>query len=362
MSTAAVNLSGFVPASLCIFVVCLLAAWGAFALWYQAPGGRVSKGGFVVLWAAVSFATLTMLWRDEIALGAFGFAFAFGVLLLWWWRLRPTNDREWADDVAQMTTGTVAASRATLHNVRNFDWRSNTDYTQRWETRSYDLERLTGVDMILSYWSGSAIAHVLMSFGFHDGDQVVFSVEIRRKKGDAFSEIGGFFKEFELSVIASDERDVIRVRTNVRGEDDYLYRLRISPATMRSLFLAYVDQANALVDAPRFYNTLSVNCTTLVYHMMRHIVGYLPLDYRLLLSGYLAEYVYKVGGLDARYTLKELRAFGRITDRARTSGRSETFSADIRQGVPYLDAPKRLAGSRPAPISPDGIPLGPPGA
>jgi hypothetical protein len=339
MSRAAASLGGYLPASLWIFVVSLLAAWGAFALSYQVPGGRVLKSVAVVLWAAASFAMLVMFWRGQIAVGAFGFALAFGGLLLWWRQLRPSNDRIWADDVAEMTTGTVEANRVTLRNVRNFDWRSNTDYTRRWETRGYDLERLNGVDMILSYWAGKVIAHVLMSFGFDDGAQVVFSVEIRRKKSDAFSEIGGFFKEFELSVVAADERDVIRVRTNVRGEDDYLYRIRLPISSMRSLFLAYVEQTNALVNAPRFYNTLSVNCTTLVYHMMRHIVGYLPLDYRLLLSGYLPEYVYKVGGLDVRYTLKELRALGRITERAKKSDRSETFSADIRQGVPRIDPP-----------------------
>jgi hypothetical protein len=131
---------------------------------------------------------------------------------------------------------------------------------------------------------------------------------------------------------------VIRVRTNVRGEDDYLYRIRVSPQTIRSLFLAYVDQANSLVRTPRFYNTITVNCTTLVYHMMRHIVGYLPFDYRLLLSGYLPSYIYKVGGLDSRYTLEQLRAFGRITDRAKQSDRSESFPADIRKGIPPLAA------------------------
>jgi hypothetical protein len=177
----------------------------------------------------------------------------------------------------------------------------------------------------------------LISFGFNDGNHVAFSVEIRRRQGAGFSEIGGFFKEFELSVIAADERDVIRVRTNVRAEDDYLYRIRLPAPAMRSLFLAYVDQANRLVVAPRFYNTMSVNCTTLVYHMMKHIVGYLPWDYRLLLSGYLPTYIYRIGGLDTRYTLKELRAFGRITERARQADRSETFSADIRQGVPPIE-------------------------
>jgi hypothetical protein len=188
--------------------------------------------------------------------------------------------------------------------------------------------------MILSYWTIQAIAHVLISFGYDDGTQVVFSVEIRPEKGESFSSIGGFFKEFELSILAADERDVIRVRTNMRGEDDYLYRIRMPKADMRSLFLAYVAQANELVHTPRFYNTVTVNCTTLIYHMMKRIDGSLPLDYRLLLSGYLPSYVYKVGGLDRRYTLEQLRSFGRITDRARAADRSNTFSADIRRGVP----------------------------
>jgi hypothetical protein len=224
-----------------------------------------------------------------------------------------------------------------LRNVRNFEWRSNTDYTQRWEMRSYDLEQLDSVDMILSYWSHSAIAHVLISFGF-SGNYVVFSVEIRRQKGSGFSEIGGFFKEFELSIIAADERDVIRVRTNIRGEEDYLYRVRLPMSAMRSLFLAYVEQANSLIHAPRFYNTINVNCTTLIYHMMKHIVGHLPWDFRLLLSGFLPAYVYRVGGLDARYSLAELRAFGRITERARRSDDDATFSAAIRQGLPSLQS------------------------
>ena len=138
--------------------------------------------------------------------------------------------------------------------------------------------------------------------------------------------------------LAADERDVIRVRTNVRGEDDYLYRIRMPPSAMRSLFLAYVAQANDLVHSPRFYNTVTVNCTTLIYHMMKRIDSNLPLDYRLLLSGYLPGYVFKAGGLDSRYTLAQLRAFGRITDRARSADRSSTFSADIRRGVPEVQA------------------------
>jgi hypothetical protein len=339
VSTSAGNFLEVVAIRFGAVVVLLLALWGAFALGYQVPGGRALKSLSVALWVVFALAMVVALWQGRIALGLLGFAVAFGGLLLWWHQLAPTNDLPWADDVAQMTTGTVEADRVVLHNVRNFEWRSDTDYTQRWETRTYDLDRLQSLDMVLSYWSGQAIAHVLISFGFNDGNHVVFSVEIRRRKTDSFSELGGFFKEFELSIIAADERDVIRVRTNVRGEDDYLYRIRIPVRDVRALFLAYVDHANALVRRPRFYNTITVNCTTLVYHMMKRIVGRLPWDYRILLSGYLPEYVYKIGGLDTRYSLQQLRTFGRITDRAKKADGSPAFSADIRQGVPSVAAP-----------------------
>jgi uncharacterized protein DUF4105 len=320
-----------------IFCVCLLAAWGAFALWFQVPGGWVLESLAVGLWIAFTLLILVALWRGRLAMGAVSFAVAFAVLLTWWSLIQPSNNRLWSDDVAQRTTGVVDGDHVTLLNVRNFDWRTKTDYTQRWETRTYDLRRLNSLDMILSYWSMPAIAHVLISFGFDDGEHVVFSVEIRREKTESFSEIGGFFKEFELSIIACDERDVIRVRTNVRGEDDYLYRLRMPIDDIRSLFLAYVSQANDVARKPRFYNTITANCTTIIYHMMKRIVGHLPLDYRLLLSGYLPGYAYKVGGLDTRYSLEELRVLGRITERAKESDRRPTFSADIRAGIPPLE-------------------------
>ncbi len=212
---------------LATLIVGMAAIWGALALWYQVPGGHALQTLGVTLWALLSSAMLVALWQGRTALGLLGFAAAFTVLLFWWQLLRPSNDHIWAADVAQMMTGTLDGNRVTLHNVRNFDWRSDSDYTQRWETRHFGLDRLNSVDMIMSYWSGPAIAHMLVSFGFDDADYVVFSVEIRPEQGESFSEIGGFFNEFELSIVAADERDVIRVRTNVRGEDDYLYHINM---------------------------------------------------------------------------------------------------------------------------------------
>jgi hypothetical protein len=312
------------------------AFWAILALWFQLRRHTVLRAGAVSVWALLAIATLVMLWSGHAWPIPLLYGAAFLGLLGWWWSIRPSNDQCWADEGARTSSGVIVGDQVTLCDVRNFDWRSRTDYTARWETRHYDLQALESVDLITSYWRGPAIAHVLVSFGFSGGDHVVFSVEIRRRREQPYSEIAGFFKGFNLSVIAADERDIIRVRTNIRGEDDYLYRVRLAPAARRALFCAYVEQANELVHTPRFYNTLTVNCTTLVYRMMRHIVGHLPLDLRLVFSGYLPAYVYSVGGLDPRYTLEQLRAFGRITDRARQADRSDDFSAAIRVGIPPL--------------------------
>jgi hypothetical protein len=345
MSDTTSGILPIVAALLATLLVGVPAAWGTLALWYQAPGAKL-KGIIVALWLAFSFGVLVALWQGRAGLALAAFTLAFLVVLVWWHHIKPTNDRGWADDVARITSGTVIGNLVTLHDVRNFDWRSNDDYTPRWETREYDLDKLNAVDMIMSYWDGWAIAHMLISFGFDDGRHVAFSVEVRRQKNLVYSEIGGFFKRDGLSIIAADERDVIRVRTNIRGEDDYLYRMRMPLSAMRSLFLGFVEQADKLVNNPRFYNTITVNCTTLVYGMMKHIIGYLPWSYRLLFNGYLPAYVYKVGGLDQRFSLAELRTLGRITERAKQSDRSEAFSADIRKGIPALE----LASLPPDPI------------
>lgn len=254
----------------------------------------------------------------------------YALLLAWWSTIAPTGRHAWADDVSRLLGGEVHGSVVTLHNVRDFSWRSNDDYDARWETQSYDLDHLVSADAVLSHWGSKAIAHAMISFGFDDGRHLVFSVEIRKRRGQQFSSIGGFFKNFEAILIAAPESDLIRVRTNVRGEDDYLYPLAISRETMRALFLSYVDTANQLATTPAFYDTVSSNCTTVVYRMARHLDPGLPLDPRLLLTGYLPGYLYKIGALDHRLTLQEWNARASITERARASKPGEDFSAAIR--------------------------------
>ena len=319
-----------VSSLLTALVVVLSGIWGAIALWYQLPGGRIVQAAGSTLWGLLVLGLFVLAvarsswWPIGVYLAA------FALLLVWWGSIRPSHDRAWADDVAQLLRGEVQGSRVTLVNVRDFHWRRDDDYDVRWETRTYDLDRLVSADAILSYWGSRAIAHAMISFGFDDGRHVVFSVEIRKKRGEAFSSIGGFFKQFEMVLVAAEERDIVRVRTNVRGEDDYLYPMTLERPTMRRLFLAYVDAANRLAGRPAFYNTVTSNCTTLVYRMARQLNPGLPMDIRLLLTGHLQGYLRDHDAIDTREPEAVQRARARITEKARRVGPDEDFSRAIR--------------------------------
>lgn len=313
--------------------------WGTLALWYQPPRPGRASALLPLAWLTFGAAALVALsYGGRLLPGFFGVALA---ALVSWWQLavRPSNMRQWMPEVARVTHGTIDGGTVTLHNVRNFSWRSASDYDSRWETRRYALEQLQSVDLALSYWGRPAVAHAMVSFGFEDGQYVVFSVEIRRKLNDKFSEIGGFFRRYELSVLASTEEDSLRVRTNVRGEEGYLYRVRMPANAARKLFLSYVLTATRLKDKPRFYNTLTANCTTIIYQLADQIVPGLPMSYRLLLSGYLPEYLYELGALEGADSPQAYRKAGRYTERARATHDAAQYSQHIRRGVPGVPAP-----------------------
>mgnify|MGYP000926728762 FL=1 len=311
--------------------------WVAGLLLFQLPGPTALVRSCSVAWLLFAgWATVRVLRGQGGRIPAVMFGGGVVAAAVGWSQLVPRQDRVWADDVAQRLHVTAFDGRnVVLDNVRDFTWRSEQDYDVRWVRRHYDLDQLRSADLVLSYWMGPAIAHTLVSFGFADGRHLVFSVEIRKERDESFSALGGFFRTFEMTLVASEETDIIRTRTHARGEDVYLYRVQALDRTqLRALFAAYLEQARALDTAPAFYNTLTSNCTTIIFDLARQIAPALPLDYRLLLSGYFADYAYQQGALVPGHDFSELHARGRITERARQPQSDTDFSTWIRRGVP----------------------------
>ncbi len=315
------------------FVVVPVVLWGALALWYRAPGPPWLRVAMACAFLATGGAATAALLGRRLILAA-PFLLAFGAIVAWWTTIEPVATADWAPDVARQTTATVDGDKLTLTDMRDFTWRSDTSFDEKWVTRTYDLSQLRTLDVFMSYWAGPQMAHVIMSFGFDDGRQLAWSIEVRRQKGGEFSPLADLFKSNPLVVLAADERDVVHVRSNVRGEDVKIYRLRTSPAAARAILLEYVADANALAVKPAFYNSLTTNCTTSIVKLMRAAGRSIPMDWRLIVNGYMPGYLYDEGAVDTRISLQELERVGSIDARAKAAGRSEDFSRLIRVGVP----------------------------
>ncbi|TDB05703.1 Lnb N-terminal periplasmic domain-containing protein [Halomonas marinisediminis] len=327
-------------------VLLVLSSWGSLALLHRFPAVARWRRIAALAWLLLGGVWLGWLWQGSRLGAVLGMGLSMLILLCWWWRLLPESDLDWADDVRFLATGRQLGQRLVLDHVRCFDWYRHDAASVAWQRREYDLQRLATLDLFVSSWGRPGIVHVLLSFGFDNGqgvvdDFVTFSVEVRRERHEPFSEIGGFFKQYELAIIAADERDAIRLRSNLRGETVTLYRVLLGRRERRELLLALVEQANQLAREPRFYHTVTANCSTLVYALIRRIVEALPLDHRLLLTGRLPGYVHDHGGLLPGHSLSELERRGDITERALAAHDDHDFSRRIRAGVPGWSASGR---------------------
>ncbi len=315
-----------------LFLLALVAlGWCALVLAYTAPGppllGQV-LGGLAVVVGVLGFWLLGSFSR-ALALAAA----IFLAVLIWYVSLQPKQQADWQPDVAELSRAELDGDRLTIHNVRNFDYRSETEFTPRWETRSYELSKLDGLDIFFSHWSGPAIAHTILSWSFSDGQHLAISIETRKVVGQQYSAIAGFFRQYPIYYVVADERDVVRLRTNYRGENVWLYRVKpLRPEGARALLLDYVASINALAERPAWYNALTDNCTTSIQRHARHLnpAGN-PFDWRLLANGHMPELLYEQGRIETNLPFEELQRRSHIDARAKAADEDPAFSARIRE-------------------------------
>lgn len=314
----------------------VVGGWVAATIWFDGPTSRLLAGALAT---AMLVASLWLPQRSLRGLMIAGMLWAAGIM--WWSSLAPSNARAWLPDVANPPVAAFDGDRVTIRNVRNFDYHtSDTDFTPRWETRTYDLSRITGMDIFLSKWGSPYIAHTIMSWDFADGPPLAISIETRKERGEEYSAVRGFFRQYELYYVIADERDVIGVRASHRGEQVSLYRLAVPPELARRVLVTYLQAAGALAEQPAWYNAFSHNCTTTIRLNVLQTGIAQPWDYRILVNGRLPEMFYERKSINTTLPLAEMLAASDVTAKAREAAGAADFSARIRDGLPSRPPPR----------------------
>ena len=228
---------------------------------------------------------------------------------------------------------TFEGDRLTIENFRNFRYDCNGGFRPTYETRTVDMSSIETADYIVVPFQGlSDLAHTMVSFGCSNGEHLTVSVEARRRKGQPFGIWRGMFGAFSLMYVIADERDVIGLRTECRGDDVYLYRSKASPEHVNQFFRCMIRRADELSKSPERYNTVFNNClTNLRYHVNKIWPGLVPLNWRLLFNAHSDYLAYKVGLLEGGESFKSTRKQALINERAKGNWHKPNFSQLIRR-------------------------------
>jgi hypothetical protein len=309
----------------------LIVAWGTLAIYYSNlpwPWLRLAL--------AVAFAGFGIwaLWVSRRPRMFFAFAGVFLGVLVWWLLIPPSHDRTWRREVAVMPRAIIDGDRVRLSGVRNFEYRSTNDFTERHEEREVLLSHLTSMDFYVSYWKIGPVGHTFVSFNFDNAPPVCISIETRPEEGEGYNPIASLFKQFELIYVVGDERDLVKVRTHHRDEDVFLYHILTAPENVRRLFLVYLNQINSMADHPVWYNLLSNSCTINIVRYANAAGRVGGFHWGHLLNGWIDRYLYHSGVVDTTLPFQELRERSRINEAAQAAGDAPNFSERIRAAVP----------------------------
>ena len=315
-------------------ILCGMTAWGALAIFFSyLPNG--ARPVLSILFALSQLAILIFLKPKGLSYALF-FALS-AIVLSGYLAMKPSNERDWQADVALLPYAHIDGNRVTVYNIRNCDYRSETDYTARYYNKTFDLSKLDTIDLYLVNWGIQYISHTMISFGFEGNQYLCISIETRKEKGEDYSTIKGFFRQYELMYVVADERDLVRLRTNYREDEIvYLYRLNGDKEIFQKIFMDYLHYINRLKKNPEWYNALTANCTTQIRGHTRPYTGKTSWDWRILLNGQVDEMAYENGLLNQSLPFETLKRKSIINQRAKGLDQDPDFSILIREGLPGM--------------------------
>jgi hypothetical protein len=280
--------------------VCRASKWGRFL----APGWAIC--------VTLMFAAWQPLWQPfAVLLGA------LALFLIWWFRQKPSHNRDWDTSVAVLPRAVRNGDAFTIENIRNFEYRSLDEFTPRYESRTVHLTNLKGADIIFFKWGSPWMSHPVLVIDFGPDGRICLSIEVRYRKGQQYSLVRSLYRQQELIFVVANERDVILRRTKYGpSQEARMYRFLAPAEEVRTGFLDYIEAINSLYQTPRWYNGLCANCTTTFYRLPNSRCRF---DWRVLANGRLDKALYEDGRLDRTLTFQELQQFASLNDIANSA-------------------------------------------
>lgn len=226
--------------------------------------------------------------------------------------IKPSNDRNWARDMAVLSSVDIKDNQVTIHNIRNANYRTVLDYDLNYYDETFDLEKIKTAYFFTDPL-GTLSSHTMMGFEFSDGKKVVLSVEVRREVGEWFNGFKGILRRYELIYVWANENDVIRLRTGIRKDAVYKYELNMAKENIAKLFIEATKRTNELYNKPEFYNTLFNNCTTNLINQLQVVYNKkFIFDWKYLAPAYAEKLGIDYGLITNGKTIEEVRKNSKI--------------------------------------------------
>lgn len=307
--------------------------WCTLAIRFSGLPGEVLP--FVVAGTFAVGVPLAFIFLPNRKRTAYGVFILCAGIVVAWLQIKPSHDRDWKVSVAKLPSVSFEGEQVKIRNIRNFDYKTEKDFSVRYYDKTYDLNKLVSLDYVLVYWDGNeAVAHTILSFGFNNGEYLSVSVETRVERGEPQSGLRGLFKQYESIYILGDEKDLLRLRTNYRKEDVYLYPTTINPQIVRKMFKAIMERVNQIASEPEFYNTLSHSCLTSLANDFEKVIATRSFfDFRRIANGYSDEMLYENGWIDSKLSFEDTKRLHYANQYVMADVSDENYSIKIRPHI-----------------------------
>lgn len=257
---------------------------------------------------------------------------SMAVIVIWVLTISPSNDRDWWVELSRLPTIDVRSNELVIRDLRNFSWSGVRQFEPNWEKRTYDLDKLETLELIVEPFGDSELfAHTMLAFGFGEDGTLVVSIEARKELHEEYSLLAGSVRQFELIYVFGDERDLLTLRAVHRGSRLYMYPITANKAFMRTLLLNLASSANVLRGQPRFYRSIRDNCTTtLVKHLDRQLPQAIGLRYETVFPALAGRLLHQMGKMGTELDYAQAQTFFRVDEYVRRFEGDPDFSLKIR--------------------------------